>query len=206
MRGGCPGNCTGHGACFNGTCHCDAGFTRDDCSLVTQTCDKNCSGHGACTDGACACHAGYAGAACDAVAGGVCPNNCTGHGSCDEASRACVCEPGHGGADCGRAVSPCPKNCSMRGNCEDGRCKCLGGYSGRDCSVTCPQRCSTPNGVCVAGRCSCLPGYKGDGCATRDKMAQVTAARTASGARPLSLARARHSHRLPSTHACMHRL
>ena len=29
----CPGLCSGHGQCVNGTCLCDQGFTSDDCSI-----------------------------------------------------------------------------------------------------------------------------------------------------------------------------
>ena len=93
VRGGCPGNCTGHGACFNGTCHCDIGFTSSDCSLVVGSCEKNCSGHGRCLDGECDCHQGYSGSSCSFV-GGLCPRNCSGHGACDERSATCVCDSG----------------------------------------------------------------------------------------------------------------
>ena len=49
------------------------------------------------------------------------------------------------------------------GRCSGGLCQCKAGYSGRDCSVTCPNRCSG-HGDCLNGTCYCVAGWQGDDC------------------------------------------
>ena len=165
------GNCTGHGACFNGTCHCDIGFGTPDCSIVQPVCERNCSGHGRCTDGVCECHDGYNGPSCSRVAG-LCPRNCSGHGECDEMSARCICDDGYAGRDCGMVDAPCPRDCSQRGTCVGGACECLPGFSGRGCEVACPNRCSG-HGDCISGKCQCHTGHKGTDCSGTSHLAQA---------------------------------
>jgi hypothetical protein len=70
---GCPNNCGGNGACENGACSCEVGWTGADCLSVS--CPSNtCSGHGACVSSGelefCACHEGFTGPFCGQVVPG----------------------------------------------------------------------------------------------------------------------------------------
>ena len=61
------------------------------------------------------------------------------------------------------------------------RCQCQRGYSGHDCSVTCPSLCSG-KGVCSAnssgaGRCACDSGYSGDACQSQPGCASACSMR-----------------------------
>ena len=62
----CPADCSGKGACFDGTCRCEEGFCGADCAL--KCCPADCSGHGECDqteEGAvCRCQPGYGGVDC----------------------------------------------------------------------------------------------------------------------------------------------
>ncbi|KAJ8599458.1 hypothetical protein CTAYLR_008049 [Chrysophaeum taylorii] len=85
----------------------------------------------------------------------------------------------------GVVVAQCPNACSNKGQCDKyGRCNCLSGYTGGDCSVrTCPfdyawtdyataddtahakAECSN-RGLCdrTTGECECMSGYQGKAC------------------------------------------
>ena len=85
----CPGNCTGHGMCYNSTCSCDLGFSGLDCAM--PYCLNNCSLHGACTlNGTCSCDPTWHGADCslpDLTCGGGFHGNCSGHGTCMDSAE-----------------------------------------------------------------------------------------------------------------------
>ncbi|KAL6049633.1 Multiple epidermal growth factor-like domains protein 8 [Balamuthia mandrillaris] len=60
----CVGGCSGHGYCFDGTCHCDHGFTGTNCEQTK--CEGDCGLHGTCNDTRqiCDCEVGFSGADC----------------------------------------------------------------------------------------------------------------------------------------------
>ncbi|XP_062571545.1 N-acetylglucosamine-1-phosphodiester alpha-N-acetylglucosaminidase-like [Saccostrea cucullata] len=127
----CPEvNCSGHGACVLGTCHCDKYWTGSKCDQLF--CSRNCSGHGKCTKDGCSCDAGWRGDTCNNTCppgqyGVGCEFRCTclNGAECDSVSGACHCHSGYTGTFC---QDVCPygyhgDSCKDQCLCDDG-CPC----------------------------------------------------------------------------------
>jgi hypothetical protein len=109
----CPSDCNNRGTCTTlGQCKCDAGWSGEDCSQLSDVCAIRESGGKFCTNSTIdgnglitTCFKGKM------INEELCPNGCA-------SPFACYC----------------PRNCSMRGQCVSGKCVCFKGWFGEDCS------------------------------------------------------------------------
>lgn len=175
----CLNNCSGHGECIETVCHCNPGFTGDDCGIVNfaYDCPNNCSSAGRCVydkergRARCECSEGFDGEGCD-VSRFECSGNCSGHGLCG--ANGCVCEDGYKGKGCDVVVGTCEamNECSGGGICVNGVCRCYPGYKGFDCSYFCKRGFNGSischhdlgHGLCLNGSCICKPEFSGESC------------------------------------------
>ncbi|KAG8450751.1 hypothetical protein GDO86_003140 [Hymenochirus boettgeri] len=106
-----PPDCTGHGQCVLGECHCVGFWTGPACSVLRCR-SSNCSSHGICTEGGCVCNNGWIGPSCNVS-----------------------CPQGYYGEGC-RGKCHCQNNAT----CDHvyGTCQCLDGYTGVLCEEVCP--------------------------------------------------------------------
>ncbi|XP_046395629.1 teneurin-a isoform X3 [Ischnura elegans] len=67
----------------------------------------------------------------------------------------------------------CQNDCSGRGSCYLGKCDCIDGYTGSDCSKSvCPVLCSN-HGQYGGGLCHCEEGWKGSECDVPERDCEV---------------------------------
>jgi len=126
----CDKDCNGRGICLDGKCHCEKGWSGENCELG---CKNNCNNRGKCVpdpkSGAptCQCNPPFY---LDDCHKGRCPGAlfsptgaqsfCSGHGTCDTSTGVCKCEPGFTGAGCETfSAAECRDACKKR--CKSGR-------------------------------------------------------------------------------------
>ena len=137
---GCPDDCSGHGLCVDGTCHCDHGFAGVKCSAECAGAPNGieCSGHGACLSGKCYCLPGWSGDDCEWQA---CEYDCSAHGYCHNGT--CSCIEGFKGKDC--ALPDAPAGCGCAISCVRtclSKCSLMHEAHGKDAAHNCYQGCT----------------------------------------------------------------
>lgn len=182
----CPSGdvCGLNGTCIDGqdsySCHCDPGFTGENCEIEIPT-ETEIQFRVVTTDSP--CDPGYTGTQCTVNINDCVEVNCSGRGQCmDEVNTfTCSCDPGFTGANCQINIANCleANNCSEHGQCArvDGvdsfTCECDSGYTGELCDSAVAPDCSSMqcvNGSCSPlnesseSVCSCDPGYTGENC------------------------------------------
>ncbi|XP_065185413.1 N-acetylglucosamine-1-phosphodiester alpha-N-acetylglucosaminidase-like [Sycon ciliatum] len=149
-----PNDCSEHGVCNAGVCHCRAPYRGVGCELLDCNL-AHCTGHGTCNKGVCDCDSGWTGTHCnitcpDRTYGPDCKHKCeycwSAHKkSCDRFNGTWLCDDGYEGKCCrqvckeGRFGAGCAQecDCSSRGHCSHvtGECTCNTGWYGSDCSA-----------------------------------------------------------------------
>lgn len=124
-----PADCSGHGECVHGDCHCKGVWSGAACNLLNCG-SLNCTVHGICSEDGCLCDAGWIGANCTDVCplgfnGDGCRQkcHCMKGGICDPVSGACTCQPGSHGEFCEQECSlgwygwKCQQSCHCHNMC-----------------------------------------------------------------------------------------
>lgn len=187
-------DCTAHGMCVKGECFCAAGWGLAVGAVGFNVCKDpvcpvDCGPHGLCQDNMCVCQDGWQGPACREP---KCQDDCSGHGTCSftlaNSPAECVCEYGFSPPSCNTValyskLLKCPNDCTGNGLCMDGRCVCMSGTMGLDCSsVVCAEGSSGPSceykscprdcsgyGICFNGECGCDNDHLGPDCSIPKK-------------------------------------
>jgi len=175
--------------CVKGECFCAAGWGLALGKVGVNICEDgicpvDCGPHGMCQENLCVCQDGWQGPACREP---KCQDDCSGHGTCTfvlaNSPAECVCEYGWALPTCStkalyQKLNACPNHCSGSGLCMNGRCLCMEGTTGMDCSGavcppgtsgpacqyrSCPRDCSG-YGICFNGECSCNNDRLGPDC------------------------------------------
>uniref|UniRef100_A0A669Q4F2 N-acetylglucosamine-1-phosphodiester alpha-N-acetylglucosaminidase n=1 Tax=Phasianus colchicus TaxID=9054 RepID=A0A669Q4F2_PHACC len=125
-----PADCSGHGDCVQGQCHCAGDFWRGPACDTLDCGPSNCSLHGTCTASGCLCEAGWVGSNCSEACvsgfyGNACSQKCQcqNGGTCDPVNGACSCPAGYYGTSCehacpmGRYGPNCQQLCACEHSC-----------------------------------------------------------------------------------------
>ncbi|XP_071824671.1 N-acetylglucosamine-1-phosphodiester alpha-N-acetylglucosaminidase-like isoform X2 [Apostichopus japonicus] len=121
-----PSDCSGHGQCILGECHCYGNWVGPHCSMLACGAG-NCSGNGRCTEDGCVCEVGFR------------PPDCREQ-----------CLPMTYGQNCGKECL-----CQNGGYCKPvtGECICMSGYTGDYCEQICPYG---TYGLGCSKECDCI--------------------------------------------------
>ncbi|XP_047458100.1 protein eyes shut homolog [Mugil cephalus] len=182
--------------CENGTCVqtapttfkciCDTGFSGPPCERRKAPCDPNpCRNGGACEESlggfVCHCPDGFRGLYCDSRVDSDCMSySCQEEQICAAGEHAskCVCADGSVVPACRKQQSLCsPSPCLNNATCVSRRndyvCRCLSGFSGKNCEEIIDY-CRLLNinclneGLCLSViggyQCVCAPGWIGEFC------------------------------------------
>ncbi|KFP79354.1 N-acetylglucosamine-1-phosphodiester alpha-N-acetylglucosaminidase, partial [Acanthisitta chloris] len=89
-----PPDCSGHGHCLDGHCHCSGPFWTGPACDTLDCGPANCSLHGVCTGSGCLCAPGWTGSNCsEACAPGFYGETCSQQCQCQHGGS---CDPVHG--------------------------------------------------------------------------------------------------------------